>query len=160
MSARSAVRTAGALLVAVVVAAGCGGDEGAGGGEEPGAAGAGEEAMGPASVTIEAPADGATVAGDSVPVTLSASGVEITPATVRRPGTGHHHLFLDTEATPAGDTIPDGTPGIIHLGRGQTAFTFTGVEAGEHRLIALVADADHVPLEPRVADTVRFTVAP
>jgi hypothetical protein len=34
-----------------------------------------------------------------------------------------------------------------------------GLAPGEHRLIAVVADGMHVPLNPLVADTVVFTVS-
>src|SRR5687768_14179315 len=52
---------------------------------------------GGATVTITAPAEGASVAGPAVNVVLTASGVTIAPAGTMDPGTGHHHLFLDTE---------------------------------------------------------------
>src|SRR6266571_8834903 len=74
-----------------------------------------------AKVKITAPANGATVTGP-VKVTLHVTGVEIVPATVERPGTGHHHLFVDHDLTPVDDTIPRGVAGILHLGRGQTEF--------------------------------------
>lgn len=110
-----------------------------------------------AKVKITAPANGATVSGP-VKVTLVATGVEIVPATVERPGTGHHHLFVDRDVTPVNDTIPKGVTGIIHLGRGQTEFVLDSLKAGPHRVIAVVAAWSHVPLQPLVADTVRFTV--
>ena len=108
-------------------------------------------------VKITSPKNGATVTGP-VKVTLKATGVEIVPATVERPGTGHHHLFVDHDLTPINDTIPKGTTGIIHLGRGQTEFVLDSLQPGPHRIIAVVADWRHIPLNPLVADTVRFTV--
>ena len=110
-----------------------------------------------AKVKITAPTNGATVSGP-VKVTLVATGVEIVAASVERPGTGHHHLFVDRDATPANDTIPRGVTGIIHLGRGQTEFVLDSLKPGPHRVIAVVADWKHVPLKPLVVDTVRFTV--
>lgn len=108
-------------------------------------------------VKITSPANGSTV-HNPVKVTLQATGVEIVAATVERPGTGHHHLFVDHDLTPLDDTIPRGVTGILHLGRGQTEFVFDSLAPGPHRVIALVADWKHVPLKPPVADTVRFTV--
>lgn len=110
-----------------------------------------------AKVKITAPANRATV---SVPVkiTLEASGVEIVPATDERPGTGHHHLFVDRDLTPAGDTMPRGVTGILHLGRGQTEFVLDSLPPGRHRVIAVVGDWRHIPLKPLVVDTVWFTV--
>ncbi len=114
-----------------------------------------------ASVEITAPANGATVSSP-VTVVLKATGVEITAATVERPGTGHHHLFVDHDVTVVNDTIPRGVTGILHLGRGQTEFVFdsttTVLKPGRHRIIDVVADWHHSPLKPMVADTVTFTV--
>ena len=115
------------------------------------------QASGPAKVKITTPANGATVSGP-VKVTLHATGVEIVPATDERPGTGHHHLFVDHDVTPVDDTIPRGVTGILHLGRGQTEFVLDSLKPGPHRVIAVVADWKHIPLKPLVVDTVRFTV--
>lgn len=114
----------------------------------------------PASVQIVEPADGAVLTDGSVRVVLQAHGVEIAPASDAREGTAHHHLFVDRDVTPLRDTIPAGVLGILHLGRGQTEFVLEELEPGEHRVIALLADYSHVPLEPTAADTVRFTVQP
>lgn len=112
----------------------------------------------PTSVEILEPADGAALSGPNVRVTLGASGVTIAPATDERSGTAHHHLFVDREPTRQGDTIPSGVTGIVHLGRGQTDFIIMGLPQGNHRVIALLADRHHVPLDPPAADTVRFAV--
>ncbi len=109
-------------------------------------------------VKITAPAPNAVVTGTSVHVTLAATGIEIAPAAEHKPGTAHHHLFLDTDVSAGDMPIPAGMKGIVHLGKGQTEFTFDSVSAGPHRLIAVLADPNHVPLKPMVADTVRFTV--
>ena len=111
-----------------------------------------------AAVRIVEPADGAALPGPSVRIVLETRGVPLAPAAEQRPGTAHHHLFLDTDLTPPGDTIPAGVTGIIHLGRAQTEFTFDSVAPGPHRVIAMLADAWHVPLKPLAVDTVRFTV--
>ena len=110
-------------------------------------------------VEVVEPADGATVAGPDVRVVLQAHGVEIVPAGVEQPNSGHHHLFLDTPVTAAGETIPAG-PGIVHLGGAQTEHTFEGLAPGEYVLIATLGDWLHVPIESVGADTVRFTIQP
>lgn len=112
---------------------------------------------GGAKVKITSPTNGATVTAP-VKVTLTVVGVEIVPATDERPGTGHHHLFVDHDVTPVNDTIPRGVTGILHLGRGQTEFVLDSLKPGPHRVIAVVADWKHVPLKPLVVDTVAFTV--
>ena len=109
------------------------------------------------TVQITSPQNGATVSGP-VLIRLQATGVRIVPASVTQPGTGHHHLFVDHDLTWINDTIPLGSPGIIHLGGGQTEFVLDSLKPGPHRVIALIADWRHVPLNPLVADTVTFTV--
>ena len=114
----------------------------------------------PVGVEIIEPTEGAVLSDTNVRVVLRATGVEIAPASEERPGTAHHHLFVDRDVTPLSDTIPAGVVGILHLGRGQTEFILERLEPGEHVVIALLADRAHVPLDPPAADTVRFTVGP
>lgn len=113
-----------------------------------------------ARVTIDTPAAGDTVRGTAVHVTLSVSGVQLAPAAEERPGTAHHHLFLDVVTGPLDQKIPSGVRGIIHLGRAQTEYQWDSVAAGPHRIIAVLADWQHIPLVPPATDTVRFVVQP
>lgn len=113
-----------------------------------------------ASVTIDSPAEGDTVRESAVHVTLSARGVELAPAAEERPGTAHHHLFLDVDTGPLDQKIPAGVTGIIHLGRAQSEFQWDSVAPGAHRIIAVLADWQHVPLVSAATDTVRFVVQP
>lgn len=112
------------------------------------------------SATISSPAEGDTVRGSAVHVTLAVSGVELAPAADERPGTAHHHLFLDVDPGPVDQKIPSGVTGIIHLGRAQTEFHWDSVAAGPHRIIAVLADWQHVPLASAATDTVRFVLQP
>jgi len=109
------------------------------------------------TVQITSPKNGATVS-NPVTIKLVATGVRIAPANDQSAGSTHHHLFVDHELTWLNDTIPQGSPGIIHLAGGQTEFVLDSLKPGRHRVIALLARWDHVPLYPLVADTVVFTV--
>ena len=111
-----------------------------------------------ASVSITAPAAGSEVVGSSVTVQLAVSAMPIVPATDPTPGTGHHHLFLDVDLTDASAPVPTVPNSIIHMGDASSSFTFEDVPPGEHRIIAVVADFTHFPLQPWVVDTVTFTV--
>jgi hypothetical protein len=144
-------------LAAVVAAAACGGEQPAPQAESSMPA-ASPAAAPSASVTILEPADGATVSGDSVRVRLAASGVRIVPAGDTTPGTGHHHLYLDHDLGQADEVVLTIPGHVVHLGTGVSEYVFTDVPAGTHRLIAVVADGAHVPLQPWVTDTVNFTV--
>jgi len=110
------------------------------------------------TVTILQPQDGDTISGDSVVVRLSASGVDIVPAGDTVPGTGHHHLYLDTDLGQPGEVVPTVPGHVVHLGTGASEYVFRDVAPGNHRLIAVVANGLHVPLQPWVVDTVSFVV--
>ena len=110
------------------------------------------------TVTIVAPANGSDVTGSTVTVQLEVAGFSIVIAGDMTPGTGHHHLFLDADVTSATEPIPTVPGSIVHMGDASAEFTFEDVPAGEHRLIAVVADGAHVPLQPFVVDTVVFTI--
>ena len=111
----------------------------------------------PMTVEITTPLNGAMVSSP-VTIKLRSTGVRIAPASDEHTGSTHHHLFVDHELTWLNDTIPQGSAGIVHLARGQTQFVLESLKPGPHRVIALLARWDHVPLNPLVADTVTFTV--
>ena len=109
------------------------------------------------TVTFVTPVDGAQIEGSTVSVQLS-SNVDIQPAGTMTEGTGHHHLYLDADLTPPDQPVPTVPGSIVHMGDASSAYVFEDVPPGEHRLIAVVADGVHVPLQPWVVDTVTFTV--
>ncbi len=135
---------------------GCG--EGTGDGQDQAAeADAMAEETMPARVMIVEPADGAEVDAGPVLFVMQTEGLEIVQAGNMDAGTGHHHLIVD------GDVdwelpIPN-DPGVhYHMGLAQTEFTLEDLTPGEHRVIAVVADGVHIPLDPPVADTITITV--
>jgi len=115
-------------------------------------------AVATATVTIGSPDEGETLMTDAVTVRLSVEGMQIVPAGDTTSGTGHHHLYLDADLAAPGTPVPTVPGSIIHMGDGSSEYTFEGVAPGEHRLIAVVADGIHIPLNPAVVDTVMFTV--
>lgn len=112
----------------------------------------------PAVVRIVAPLDGAAVEGGEVEIVLTSENVEIAPVGDGRMGTAHHHLFVNTDVTPLGEVIPMGRDGIIHMGDGSSSFTLRDLAPGEYRIIAVLADLLHVPLDPPAVDTIFITV--
>jgi hypothetical protein len=111
------------------------------------------------TVSFAQPADGSEVPGPNVEVVLETTGLRVVEAGVMDAGTGHHHIFLDVDVTPMNEVIPAGVAGIIHKGDGTSVHTLENVPPGQHRLIAVVADGMHIPLNPPVVDTIFFTVA-
>jgi Domain of unknown function (DUF4399) len=110
-----------------------------------------------AAVTIASPADGDTT-GPDVTVVMHAEGVTIAKASgTREEGVGHFHLFLDT--APGSDTvaIPPTTSNIVHIGTGDSTYTFKGLAPGAHEIIAVIGFGNHVPMPSR-QDTVHIVV--
>ena len=143
-------------MAGLVVLSGCGDTAPEAG--APGYESAMEAPMSSGSVTITQPMDGAEVAGPNVEVVFETQGLAVVEAGVMDPGTGHHHIFLDVDVTPMDEVIPAGVDGIIHKGDGTSVHLLEGVAPGSHRIIAVLADGMHVPLDPPVVDTVMFTV--
>ncbi len=134
---------------------GCGGSAG----DSERADGAAAQAVGPPRVAILEPEDGAELDGASVLMVLSAENIELAPAGDPRPGTGHHHLFVNAPVLPdPGQEVPIGLSGIIHLGQAQTSYELTTLAPGEYMVIAVLGDLAHRRIEPQTADTVRFRV--
>ena len=135
----------------MVVVPGCGGDTGEQAEEQV------PEMTAIASVMITEPADGATVDAGPVVFVMETEGLEIMPAGTMDAGTGHHHLIVDGDVDWA-LPIPN-DPGVhYHMGLAQTEFTIEDLTPGEHRVIAVVADGVHIPLDPPVADTITVVV--
>lgn len=110
------------------------------------------------TVSITSPADGDTISGSAVHITLDATGIEIAPATDARPETAHHHIYLDVDFPEVESSIPMGVAGVVHLGQAQKEYHWENVPPGAHRLIAVLADPGHIPLRPWVTDTINFVV--
>ncbi len=82
----------------------------------------------------------------------------IVPATgTREEGKGHHHLIMNGEAPS--DTLPIPQPPVAwHLGNGASEKVLDSLPPGPHRVIAIFAWGDHVPMTGVRRDTVTFIV--
>ncbi len=110
-----------------------------------------------AAVRIVAPAEGDTT-GSDVTIVLGKDGVTIEKASgMRADGVGHHHLFLDTAAVADGQVIPPTSSRVVHIGTGDSTFTFKGLAPGAHEVVAVIGYGDHSAMAAR-RDTVRFVV--
>lgn len=78
--------------------------------------------------------------------------MEIAPAGVARPNTGHHHLVIDAPPPAPDQPIPS-DPNHLHFGRGQTEAEII-LPAGEHTLQLVLGDQDHAPHDPPVMSEV------
>jgi hypothetical protein len=99
------------------------------------------------AVYLISPADGATVTSPFT-VRFGLRGMGVAPAGVDKPGTGHHHLLIDTDLPPLGLPIPNDDQ-HRHFGGGQTEVRLD-LPPGEHTLQLVLADDRHIPHEPPV----------
>jgi hypothetical protein len=91
--------------------------------------------------------DGATIPS-KVKLRFGIEGMEIAPAGVAKPNTGHHHLLIDT-ALPSPDQPIPSDFNHVHFGGGQTEVEIS-LPAGEHTLQLLLGDQSHIPHRPPV----------
>jgi hypothetical protein len=125
-----------------------------------GAADGGSEGV---TVAFTEPADGATVTSP-VRVCLEATGVAIQPAGTLEPAGGHHHVIVDPSPEEAAAITAGGSAAAIakdethfHWGDAATCGELT-LAPGEHTLLAVVADGNHIPLDPPATSSVVVTV--
>ena len=97
--------------------------------------------------------NGATVTSP-FKVEFGISGMKIAKAGTYEPGTGHHHLLIDTKLGKAdlANPIPSDAQ-HIHFGGGQTETTLT-LPPGKHTLQLVLGDGNHVPHKPPVMSKV------
>ena len=107
------------------------------------------------SVDVSAPAT--SPAGQPVRLSVKVEGLTLVKADGDRSGrSGHLHLFVDREPTPAGQPIPM-EAGIIHTA--ETSVEVPNLAPGEHTISVVAGDGAHVPLDPTVMDKVTVAVA-
>jgi hypothetical protein len=97
-------------------------------------------------VFIISPHDGAQV-DSTFTVSFGASKVDITPAGVDKPNSGHHHLLIDAPL-PSDLTKPLGAE-VMHFGKGETEVQLT-LSPGLHSLQLILGDKNHIPHQPAI----------
>lgn len=130
-----------ALIIAVMVAAGCGGRNPTG---SPAAQPSGPRPASTATLAIVSPAPGEHVTGSTLHVGIRLTGGTIIPQTSTdlKPDKGHIHLSLDGK--------------VVSMAYGvEQDVTVT---PGTHLLTAEFVATDHFPFNPRVLKTVTFDV--
>ena len=103
------------------------------------------------SVSIDSPADGATVQGP-VRVRMSAKGFQIERAGLVRDGAGHFHVLIDAACDGPGQVVP-ASPQRVRLEDGRNEVDVP-LRTGDHTLCVQASDGRHTAL----AATDRVTV--
>ncbi len=94
------------------------------------------------------PYDGTVINGGKFWVRMGLQNMGVAPAGIRRDRTGHHHLLVDTDLTNPEEPIPNDKQ-HLHFGGGQTEARLE-LPPGQHTLLMVLGDADHVPHNPPV----------
>jgi hypothetical protein len=94
------------------------------------------------------PYDGAVIQGGKFWVRMGLQNMGLTPAGIRKPDAGHHHLLVDTELKNLDEPIPNNKQNL-HFGAGQTEARLE-LPPGKHTLQMVLGDVDHVPHDPPV----------
>jgi hypothetical protein len=100
--------------------------------------------------------DGATLAAKAT-IHFGLRGMDLAPAAVDRPNSGHHHLLVDTDLPALTEPIPSDF-NHLHFGSGQTEAQIN-LSPGEHTLQLLLGDHNHVPhVPPVMSERIRVRV--
>jgi hypothetical protein len=110
-----------------------------------------------AQAYIIEPADGARVT-ETFKVQFGLSRMDLAPAGMDQPNTGHHHLLIDQQELPELTASLPATEQIRHFGKGQTETELTR-ESGEHTLRLVLGNYLHVPHDnPVISEPITVTV--
>lgn len=94
------------------------------------------------------PKDGQVIEGGKFWVRMGLQNMGLTPAGIRKPDAGHHHLLIDTDLKNLDEPIPNNKQNL-HFGSGQTEARIE-LPPGKHTLQMVLGDTDHVPHDPPV----------
>ena len=110
-----------------------------------------------AQTYILEPADGTTVP-ETFTVKFGLSGMDLAPAGVDQPNTGHHHLLIDQQELPDLTASLPATEQIRHFGKAQTETELT-LEPGKHTLQLVLGNYLHVPHDnPVISEPITIKV--
>ena len=102
------------------------------------------------------PADGLvieTMDDSGVEIIFGLTGMDVSPAGMVVPNSGHHHLLINMDQLPDLNLPLPATDQVRHFGKGQTS-TKISLPPGKHRLQLLLANHVHIPHSPAVMSEV------
>ncbi len=106
-------------------------------------------------VSILEPANNATV-GTTFKVRFGVKGLEVAPAGDIVANSGHHHLLINLDSMPAGESIPFSDK-HMHFGKGQTEAEVK-LAPGVYKLTAQFANGAHQSYGKSLSDVITVTV--
>ena len=109
-----------------------------------------------ARVYFVQPADGQVFDGqdaEGIEIIFGLTGMQVSPAGIAEPNSGHHHLLINVEKLPDLTNPLPATDQVRHFGKGQTS-TRVKLPMGKHRLQLIVGNQVHSPHSPPVMSDV------
>jgi hypothetical protein len=101
------------------------------------------------------PNDGAELTSPFT-VKFGVKNLLVEPAGEIKAGSGHHHLLINLDSTPSGESIPaDQTH--LHYGKAQTEAQIT-LEPGNYKLTMQFANGAHQSYGPELSKTINIIV--
>ncbi len=94
------------------------------------------------------PNDGETIKNGRFRVWFGLRNMNVAPAGIDSPHSGHHHLLVDTPLPPLDEPIPN-DKNHPHFGAGQTEVRME-LPPGRHTLRLILGDDKHFPHDPPV----------
>jgi Domain of unknown function (DUF4399) len=107
------------------------------------------------AMSILEPANHATVP-TTFKVRFGVKGMVVTPAGDILANSGHHHLLINLDAIPAGESVPF-TEQHMHFGKGQTDAEIK-LAPGVYKLTAQFANGAHQSYGKAMSDSITVTV--
>lgn len=93
-----------------------------------------------------------------IKIGFGATGVDIVPAGVDMPMSGHHHLLINVNKLPNLKSPIPADKNHVHFGAGQTE-TEINLPKGKHTLQLLLGNHLHIPhTEPLISEKIEITV--
>ena len=102
------------------------------------------------------PRDGDVIEGPVVYVAMGVKGKELRPAGEIIPGTGHHHLIIDSEVIERGKLVPSKME-IMHFGNAETEVPVS-LSKGKHKLTLQFTNGHHISYGEKWRRTIYITV--
>lgn len=90
---------------------------------------------------------------EGVEIRFGLRGMDVSPAGIAVPNSGHHHLLINLDQIPNLKMPLPATDQIQHFGKGQTS-TWINLPPGKHTLQLLLGNYAHIPHSPAVISKV------
>jgi hypothetical protein len=90
---------------------------------------------------------------EQITVVFGLKDMQVAPAGVGTPNSGHHHLLINLDQLPNLNAPLPASDQVVHFGKGQTS-TSLKLPPGKHRLQLILGNQVHIPHDPPVISEV------